>query len=122
LIWAIGWIFNRCPRKQERLARSARWVAGAASMLNLLFLMGLVIISAVNQMELIYGIPSSLAGLFTIPLIAAILALASALFAALAWKNSYWSFLERIHYTLVTLALLAFIWWLNNWNLLGYRF
>lgn len=122
LIWAMGWIFNRCPRKRERSARPARWVTGVASMLNLLFLIGLVIISAVNPMELIYGIPSSMTGLFTIPLIAGILALASAVFSALAWRKSYWSLLERIHLTLVTLALLAFIWWLNNWNLLGYRF
>ena len=122
LIWGIGRIFNRCPRKQERSARSARWIAGGASMLNLLFLMGLMIISSIQPMEIIYSIPSSMTGLFTIPLIAAILALASAVFAALAWKDSYWSLLERIHFTLVTLALLAFIWWLNNWNLLGYRF
>ena len=84
--------------------------------------MGLVIVSSIDQMEIIYGIPSSLKDLFTIPLIAAFLALASSGFAILAWKNSYWSLLARIHYTLVTLALLAFIWWLNNWNLLGYKF
>ena len=93
-----------------------------ASMLNLLFLMGLVIVSSIDQLGLIYGIPSSLKGLFTIALVAALLALASFGFAVLAWKNSYWSLLARIHYTLVALALLAFIWWLNNWNLLGYRF
>ncbi len=27
----------------------------------------------------------------------------------------------RLHYSLVTLAALAFVWWLNYWNLLGYR-
>jgi hypothetical protein len=43
-------------------------------------------------------------------------------FVVLAWKRSYWSLPARIHYTLVTFALLAFIWWLNNWILLGYMF
>ena len=124
LIWAAGWIFNRCPRKPDGSGRYrfARWSAALASMLNLLFLMGLVIVSSIDQLGLIYGIPSSLKGLFTIALVAALLALASFGFAVLAWKNSYWSLLARIHYTLVALALLAFIWWLNNWNLLGYRF
>jgi CubicO group peptidase (beta-lactamase class C family) len=122
LIWAMGWIFNRCPRNSNRFARLARWSVAAASMLDLLFLMGLVIVSSIDQLGLIYGIPSSLKDLLTITLIAAFLALASSGFVILAWKNSYWSLPARIHYTLVTLALLAFIWWLNNWNLLGYKF
>ncbi len=122
LIWALGWIFNRCPRKPDRFARIARWSCATASMMDLLFLMGLVIVSSIDQLGLIYGIPSSLKDLFTIALVAALLALVSFGFTVLAWKNSYWSFLARIHYTLVTLALFAFIWWLNNWNLLGYKF
>jgi len=40
----------------------------------------------------------------------------------LAWKQRYWSFAGRVHYTIVTLAALAFIWLLNNWNLLGFKF
>jgi hypothetical protein len=52
LIWPLGSIFNRCPSKQERLikpdrtARVARWLEEAASMLNLLFLMGLTSIDS----------------------------------------------------------------------------
>jgi len=26
-----------------------------------------------------------------------------------------------VHYTLVTLAVMAVIWWTNYWNLLGFR-
>jgi hypothetical protein len=29
---------------------------------------------------------------------------------------------SRLHYTLVTLAALVFIWWLRCWNLLGFWF
>jgi hypothetical protein len=28
----------------------------------------------------------------------------------------------RVHYTLVTVAAVAFMWFLNYWNLLGWRF
>ena len=76
-IWAFGWIFNRCPRKPNRFARIARWSAATASVLDLLFLLGLVTVSSIDQLGLIYGIPSSLKDLFTITLIAALLALAS---------------------------------------------
>jgi hypothetical protein len=30
--------------------------------------------------------------------------------------------MARIHYSLVTLAALAFVWFLNYWNLLGFRY
>ncbi len=122
LIWPIGQLFNRCPAKPERLTKAARWIAGGASMLNLLFMIGLITMSSIVLTILIYSIPSLLIALLTIAIIAAIMALASAAFAALAWKNGYWSIAGRLHFTSVVIALLAFIWWLNNWNLLGFRF
>ncbi len=51
-----------------------------------------------------------------------ILTLGAAIFTGLAWKGGYWSLWSRVHYSLVTLAMLVFIWWLNFWNLLGFRF
>ncbi len=91
-------------------------------MLNLLFMIGLIALSSTAPTPLIYSIPSSLIALLAIAIIAAIMALASAAFTALAWKNGYWGIAGRLHYTLVVIALLAFVWWLNNWNLLGLKF
>ncbi len=128
LIWPLSSIFNRCSSKQERsvkqqrMARAARWLAGGAGMLNLLFLIGLISVASVSlTSEIIYSTPASLIALLTIPLFTAILALACTAFCAWAWKNGYWSLKGRIHYTSVVLALLTFIWWLNNGNLLGYK-
>ena len=39
----------------------------------------------------------------------------------LAWRGYSWLAGRRIHYTLVTLAALAFAWELLYWNLLGFR-
>lgn len=122
LIWPIGFIFNCHPAKSEKLGRAARWLAGAACMMDLLFMAGLVALSAVASMSIIYGIPSSLSALLSIAIVAAVLSLSSTALAVLAWKNGYWNIAGRVHYSLVVLALLAFIWWLNNWNLLGFRF
>ena len=91
-------------------------------MLNLFFLIGLISFASVSLTnEIIYSTPASLIALLTIPLITAILSLACTAFCAFAWKRGYWSLTGRIHYTSVVLALLIFTWWLNNWNLLGYK-
>jgi hypothetical protein len=44
------------------------------------------------------------------------------IYSVLAWKNSYWGIAARVHYTMVTVAAVAFVWFLNYWNLLGWRF
>ena len=41
-------------------------------------------------------------------------------YAVLAWKNRYWGIASRAYYTLVTIAAVAFVWFLNYWNLLGW--
>jgi len=51
----------------------------------------------------------------------AILALPLPIFVALAWRNSWWKMGVRVHYTLVTLAVFAGLWWAHYWNLLGFR-
>ncbi len=42
-------------------------------------------------------------------------------FAIVAWRHRYWSLVGRIHYTVVALGAVAFVWLLNTWNLLGFR-
>jgi hypothetical protein len=43
-------------------------------------------------------------------------------YTAVAWKDRYWTTAARAHNTLVTVAAVAFVWFLNYWNLLGWRF
>jgi hypothetical protein len=43
------------------------------------------------------------------------------IFATLAWWRSMWSLPARLHYTTLTVAAIAFVWFLNTWNLLGFR-
>lgn len=48
----------------------------------------------------------------------AALGTATAIFAALAWRNEYWSTFDRIHYTVVTIAAAIVVWVLRFWQLL----
>ena len=52
----------------------------------------------------------------------AVLTVGALVYTVLAWKNSYWGIAARAYYTLVTVAAVAFVWFLNYWNLLGWRF
>jgi len=54
--------------------------------------------------------------------LAAVLTVPALVSMVLAWKNSYWGIAARAYYTLVTIAAVAFVWFLNYWNLLGWRY
>ncbi len=123
LIWPIGFIFNRCPTKTKpvKLGRAARWLAGVACLLDLFFIAVLAALLSIDPMSIIYGIPSSLIAVLAIAMAASILALSSSALIALAWKDGYWGIAGRVHHSGCP-GVAVFIWWLNNWNLLGFRF
>jgi hypothetical protein len=54
--------------------------------------------------------------------LAAVLTAGALVYTVLAWKNGYWGIAARAYYTLVTVAGVAFVWLLDYWNLLGWRF
>ena len=54
--------------------------------------------------------------------LAAALTVGALIYSVLGWKRGYWGIYARVHYTLATLAGLAFVWFLNYWNLLGWQF
>jgi len=122
--WPTGALFRvLCKRKKKEKSAPwlARWLAGGMSFLYLLFLIGMVMILS-NPTELGYGVPPLLKVALVFPIIATLLAIGTLVFTYLAWKNKYWSGCVRLHYTLVVLAALVFLWFLNYWNLLGFRF
>jgi len=124
----LGWPANAlskllCRRKKE--IPGAPWlvrlIAGGMSVLYIIFLMGMF--SAVSDyMELIFGVPPHLKVLLILPILSGLLTIGALFFAYVGWKNKYWSACGRVHYTLVVLASLVFLWFLAYWNLLGFHF
>lgn len=123
--WPIGALRNRLEGKKnvgELRSRQARWVAGGMSALYVLFLIGMVIVLSDTQ-SIMYGVlPPLLPFVLVLPLLAVVLTIGALGFTVLVWRNRYWGVIGRVHYTLVTLMSLVFIWFLNYWNLLGFRF
>jgi CubicO group peptidase (beta-lactamase class C family) len=111
---------NDDRRPAPRDARAAHWIILGISILNLLFLVG----------SALWGMPSSLVldlslmGKIVLGLgvLSAVLTAGALVYTVLAWKNSYWGIAGRAYYTLVTVAAVAFVWFLNYWNLLGWRY
>ena len=122
-------------RRHEQKAEGARrhlpslahWIMGITAILYWVF------ISFVHLLEIIFGlqwtaalfdslaIPPPIVAWLTLPLIAIALTIAGVLITILVWTRRYWTTFGRIHYTVVAGAALAFIAWLNYWNLIGFR-
>ncbi len=129
IIAPAGWLVNRFRASRAgrgpRRARVARWLLALVAALNVIALVDFVVKFIGNYETLenavTKGDPSSMYLPLLLWLIAAILTVGAIAFTVLAWKERYWSALGRVHYTMVSLAALAFIWFLNYWNLLGWR-
>jgi CubicO group peptidase (beta-lactamase class C family) len=104
-----------------RGARVARWIAVGISVLNLLFLVGTVLWGDAAAVPF-FGVPLLYQLVLGLGVLAAVLTIGALVYTVLAWKDSYWGIVGRVYYTLVTLAAVGFVWFLNNWNLLGWRF
>lgn len=122
--WPIVYVVRRLrrrPASDAKRARVARLLAAGLSVLNLIFLAGF----AAALMQSLAGAspypPPWLLALLVIPIITSVLASVLVISTLLAWKDRYWSLIGRLHYSLVTLAALAFIWFANYWNLLGLK-
>ncbi len=118
IIWApIGFWMRRHFREHTPYPVClASWCAGILSVLNLAFMVGFVVLF--TNPETALGLPSWAQYLFLLPWIISVLAIGMVYFTFLAWARRYFSIPGRIHYTLVMLVVLAFVWWLAYWNFL----
>jgi CubicO group peptidase (beta-lactamase class C family) len=106
----------------SRGARVAYWIIPGISLLNLLFLIGFALgIPAIEQ-NVLLDPPLVVKIALGLGVVAAVLTVGALVYTALAWKNRYWGITFRAYYTLVTVAAVAFVWFLNYWNLLGWRY
>jgi len=104
-----------------RGARAARWIAVGISILNVLFVIG-TLLWGDSATAPLFGVPLNYRLVLVLPVLAAVLTVGALVYTVLAWKEGYWGIAGRMYYTLVTLAAVVFVWFLNFWNLLGWRF
>src|SRR5829696_1261186 len=105
----------------SRGARAAYGIIVGISVLNLMFVIGTVLWGGANMVPL-FGVSIIYRIVLGLGVLSAVLTVGALIYSVLAWKDGYWGIAARVHYTLVTVAALAFVWFLNYWNLLGWRF
>lgn len=111
------------PISTSPLARAARVLVWIVSLLNLGFVAGATAtIAVVGPYGLGSGVPTPIKWLLVIPLVTAILSAALLGLNVLAWKRSWWTPATRLLHSIYTLVALAFVAYLNYWNLLGFRY
>ena len=115
-------LFKKGKPVTQPLSRVARWLAFLVAALDLLALAVFLVLFTGSGEAIFYGQMSTINVMLSAWLVAAILTVPLLVFAVLSWKNRYWRVASRVHFTLVTVAALAFVWFLNYWNLLGFRY
>jgi CubicO group peptidase (beta-lactamase class C family) len=106
-------------KPSPRGVRLAEWIILGICVLNLLFVVGSFLW---NNPRPSFGVSLNFQVVLGLGVLSAVLTAGALVYAVLAWKNGYWGGTARAYYTLVTVAAVAFVWFLNYWNLLGWRF
>ena len=122
LIWPIGFWMNRFRQKTtspSSAGQRAHWLAGVVCVTNLL---AFSIIMMNLGPTLGMGVPTLMKGGLLLLMLTSILTLGMIIACSFAWTKRYWTIFGRIHYTIITLSALLFVWWLTYWNLLGWLF
>jgi hypothetical protein len=120
LVAGFGMVRHRNEVKDERrLPRVARTLT---FILSAIFILVLVPITIYTSIDYKSPFPLYMVAILVIILVASILVISAVIFTVLAWARRYWSLAGRIHYTLVTVALLGTVWLLYYWRLLGFRY
>ncbi|NNJ12746.1 beta-lactamase family protein [Chloroflexales bacterium ZM16-3] len=119
--WPITAFINR-GRRASSAHRLSIQLAGGAIALYLLFLPMIILVAPeAISVGAEGGLRAAMRTVLCLPLLGGALLLGSALTAVRAWGLAGWSRLGRAHYLLVLLAGVGYLWFLNTWNLLGFR-
>jgi CubicO group peptidase (beta-lactamase class C family) len=105
-----------------RGARVADRIILAVILLNMLFLIGAALKFPPTQPSELHGIVLTTKIALGLVVLPALLTPAALVYTVLAWKDRYWGIVYRVYYTLTTIAAVAFVWLLNYWNWLGWRY
>ena len=116
--WPLARRWGTRDLNSSRLARPTAWVASASF---LVFVASLAVVLR-DPMELAFGVPPLLRAVLAIGLVGSALTLAGVFFAVRSWVRRDGTLAGRIHYSVVVAAGVAFVWFLDTWNLLGFRY
>jgi CubicO group peptidase (beta-lactamase class C family) len=127
---ALGWAYasvSRLIRREKsanvKTALLARLSAVFCALVLLMLIFGLM--RVVSDIDPAFGVPrlffqgeDALAGLLSLTYLTALATAAMLIFTVLAWVKGFWTFVARIHYSVLTISALGVIWVFYYTNLL----
>jgi CubicO group peptidase (beta-lactamase class C family) len=120
VFWPVAAWCTTYRHEKERPPRAPRIWAWLMSLLFIGFF-GVIAVVTRDPMQFVFGVPELVRHALWLPIAAGLFIPLTLLFMLRAWVNSYWGFVGRAHYTLVTLASVILLAWLWHWNLLGFQ-
>jgi hypothetical protein len=125
-IAVLAFIWNRLRRGDRkpapRGARVAVSVIFGICVMNLLVAVGLAWGAMGGISNELLDPPFLIKVVLGLGVLSAALTVGALVYCALAWKDRHWGIAARMYYTVVTVAAVAFVWFLHYWNLLGFRY
>jgi CubicO group peptidase (beta-lactamase class C family) len=110
----------KTDRYTDGLAGWARPLAGTLGVTHVVFLV--LMVNTLIQRDDISGWPALFRVALVFPLVAVPLTASVVYLAATVWIRKYWGLFGRIQYSVIALASVVFLWSLNYWNLVGFKF
>jgi hypothetical protein len=95
------------------------WISWIASALNLVFL--LVVLLSFGE-EMVFGVPLFIRVILVIPIVTSILTVVNLILTLIAWERGQGSFVGRLTYSLISLASVLFVLFVEYWNMSSWRF
>lgn len=126
-IWPLGALIRKRhkPPTQKPVSwgevTARLWITLVGGMLVLLLFRAFGVLYGGELPNFIWGINKDMVDSLNSLYLPALLSLPLPILIFLAWSKRWWKLGVRLHYTLVTLAVFAGIWWTDYWNLLGFR-
>jgi hypothetical protein len=126
----VGWPLVALARRLRRRPvgmparswRTARWLAGAGSVAGLCFVVAFTLTLLGDTSEFLYGVPTAFRVLMLLPVAFVGLALAAAVTTVRARRAGGVGLGSRLHQATVIAGMIALTWFLQQWNLIGWRF
>ncbi len=117
LIWAFRGFRGVFVPASISLFEKNAWRLSAVPGLLLLFLLSTF---PADVMSILNGFPRMMSLALKLNYLLFPVSAAMAVITVQAWRKRYLPTFDRVLYSLVTLTTLIAVWWLNNWNMIGY--
>src|SRR6266536_460032 len=123
--WPIGAAIGLLRRRGKRSNATERWARLLAfvAMLLLVAAIGGLLMNLLGDIRVLNpSLPQELLLALRLGIAGAIATVGVVICAALAWRTNAWGIVGRLHYTVIALAAVGIVAYLNGINMLGFRF